>query len=181
MDTLNDLHDFINRAQNNRKYLPNVATNFRTPLRLIEKELSEEEKASIDLLKKNLEQIVNVIYSRSNNALSAASLGIYKRRIMQLISDYENYGKDPDKMASWDRKITSKKHKERKTEENASIIESPINSSSSFENSELQVADLNLTNGKARIIVPNELTEKDTKRLIFQIELLAGILPDEKK
>lgn len=111
---IKSLYDFIDLAQKNRKYLPNVATNFRTPLRLIEQELSDEEKGSIKLIKEHLEEVFNLIYSRSTNKLSASSLETYKKRIRILINDYEKYGKDASKMASWNRIAPIKKKKENK-------------------------------------------------------------------
>lgn len=107
-DTFKDLFDFIDRASKNRKYLPNTATSFRTPLRIVEVELTDEEKASVGLLKERLDQIFHTIFSKNSN-LSAASLEVYKRRIRNLISDYEKYGKDSSKMANWNREVIFKK------------------------------------------------------------------------
>ncbi|MEX2007218.1 MAG: hypothetical protein WD992_00400 [Candidatus Levyibacteriota bacterium] len=177
MDSLNSLYEFIDRAEKNRKYLANVAVNFRTPLRVIEKELSGEEKNSLESIKKNLDQIIAVIYSKSDNKLSAASLGVYKRRIHSLIKDYEEYGKDPSKMASWDRKISIRTPKEKTVKVLSS--EKPVDSSTialpSFDNNEFQAVDLMLTNGKGRIIVPRDFTEDDAKKLKAQIDILANI------
>lgn len=179
-NNLQGLYDFIDKAETNRNYPPNVATNFKTPLNLVEKELTEEEKNSIDLLKKNLDQIINTIYSKSGNKLSASSLEIYKRRMKNLIEDYENYGKDPSKMATWNRKTLIRKPKERKVVIKENVIDSPADFSPSFESSEFQAADLVLSSGRARIIVPKEISPDDAKKLKFQIDLLANIFPEDK-
>jgi hypothetical protein len=178
-NNLQSLYDFIDRAQNNRKYFPNVATNFRTPLRLIERELTEEERGSVDLIKSNLDQIIGLIYSKGGNKLTASSLEVYKKRIKSLIEDYENYGKDPSKMATWNRKILTRKTKDRKLEVKGDAVDSPITFPSPSENSEFQAADLILSTGKARIIVPKGITAGDVKRLKLQIDLLANILPSD--
>lgn len=44
---------------------------------------------------------------------------------------------------------------------------------------ELQTVELILTNGKAKIVVPKDLTLVDVKRLKMQISLLANIIEDE--
>lgn len=98
-----NLYEFIDIAEKNRKYLPNTATNYRTPLRLVESELTDEEKNSIDLVKTHLNEIFALLYSKNSDKLSASSFEVYKRRVRSLISDYEKYGDDPAKMAAWDR------------------------------------------------------------------------------
>lgn len=163
---IQSLYDFIDRAQTNRKYLPNVATNFRTPLRLIEKELTEEEKNSIDLLKKNLDQIINLIYSKSGNKLSASSLEIYKKRIKNLIEDYGNYGKDPSAMANWSRPVVARSRKDNKIKPEDNNKEEVITSKDipvipSESASSIVKHEEILKHGKAFIFTPEKLEVSD--------------------
>lgn len=109
--TIQIMIDFIKAAETSRKYLPNVAANYRTPLRLIGQELNEEESQSIESFKNNLDQIFAAFYSRNQAKISASSIEIYKKRIRNLISDYENYGSDPSKMAAWNREVVTRKIK----------------------------------------------------------------------
>ncbi len=111
---IEELNNFIARAEKSRKYAPNVASNYRSPLKWIESELTDEEKNSLDVLKKNLDQIFNLLYSKHINTLSAITIEIYKKRMVSLISDYEKYGKDPSAMAAWSRPIITKIRKEPK-------------------------------------------------------------------
>lgn len=166
--SIQSLYDFIDRAETNRKYLPNVATNFRTPLRLIEKELTEEERSSVDLIKKNLDQIINLIYSKNGNKLSASSLEVYRKRIKSLIADYENYGKDPSAMANWSRPITTRTHRENKVKSvdrnngvAASIINNDIPNVSTENESSIVKHEEMLTHGKAFIFTPKKLEVSD--------------------
>lgn len=111
MNTIDELRSFIDKAQKSRKYVPNVATNYKTPLKWIEAELTEEEKNSMDVFKKNIDQIFNLFYSKPNNKLSAASIEVYKKRTKNLLSDFERYGKDAAAMAGWNRPIITRRHK----------------------------------------------------------------------
>ena len=177
-NTIKDLYTFIETAEKNRKYLGATPANMQTSLRFIENELTEEEKNSVELIDKNLEQIFTSVYSKHRSKLSASSLEIYKRRIRNLIKDFKSYGKDPAKMASWTRRVIIRKGKgkeidDKKQEDSRDLTFVP-------ENSNDQSADINLTSGKGRIIVPKELTPDDARRLKLQIDLFANIVPEEK-
>jgi hypothetical protein len=175
MGIIKQLFDFIEKAQKSRKYLPNTATSYRSPLRLIEPELTDEEKESIDLFKKNLDQIFNTLYNK-NGSLSAASLEVYKRRVRSLISDYEKYGKDPSAMANWNRPIVTRKLKDKPEKKESKTEESVSGEIENLDtNVSTQTAIVTLTNGKAKIVVPSELTEIDVKKLKAQINVLANI------
>lgn len=113
MKTFKDLKEFIQSAEKSRKYLPVTVSNLKAPLRLLDTELTEEEKNSVDLIKQHLDEIFNLIFSKTDN-LSADSIIVYKRRIHNLISDYEKYGDDPAKMAAWDRNPQPRKLKEKR-------------------------------------------------------------------
>jgi ribosomal protein S20 len=103
MNKFEELYNFIDRAVKSRKYPENTGIALKTGLKLFEKELNEEEKASIDEFKKNLNQISNSIFSKGK--FNAASLATYKSRIIKVINDYEKYGKDATKMANWSPKV----------------------------------------------------------------------------
>lgn len=177
-NTVKDLYTFIETAEKNRKYLGATPANMQTSLRFIENELTEEEKNSVELIEKNLEQIFTSLYSKHRSKLSASSLEIYKRRIRNLIKDFRNYGKDPAKMASWTRKVIIRKGKEKEIDDK----NQDDWSGSTFvpQNSNMQSADINLTNGKGKIIVPRELTIDDVRRLKSQIDLFANIPKEDK-
>lgn len=64
------------------------------------------------------------------------------------------------------------------TGESSEIIMQPTYKIEDISQPEVQIAELILTNGKAKIMVPNELTSSDTKRLIAQIRILANIIDD---
>lgn len=173
VDNIDSLYEFIDRAQKNRKYLPNVATNFKTPLRLIEKELSDEEKGSINLLKTHLDEIINVIYSKPNNILSAASLGIYKRRILQLIDDYNNYGKDPNKMASWSRPIqTRKPSSKNKIEKIISGISNKNHTHDPSRSEDSERYEAFLKEGKLIIFTPKVMSKEDIETIEAYVTFL---------
>lgn len=123
-NSIQKLLDFIVAAERSRKYLPNVAINHRTPLRLIDPELNEEEGKSVDTLKSNLDQIFHTVYLKNQAKMSASSIEVYKRRVRSVISDYEKYGTDLSKMASWNpTQITrTKKTESKKLEDHTTVL-----------------------------------------------------------
>lgn len=98
---INSLFTFVTVAEKNRKYATSYASGISTALRLFEKELNDNEKASIDLFKQNLNQIYAQVVRKNQSIYSNSSLDIYKKRIAKVLNDYENYGKDPTKMNAW--------------------------------------------------------------------------------
>jgi len=103
------LYDFIDRAVKSRKYPENTGTAFKTALNLFEAELNNEERDSINEVKKNIGQISNSILVKGK--INAGSLATYKSRIIKIINDYEKYGLDAAKMASWSPKIVMRSKK----------------------------------------------------------------------
>lgn len=99
------LYDFLDRAVKSKKYPENTAISVKTALKLFEKELSEEESNSVDEFKKNIEHIYSRVFSKNKN-FSAGSLATYKSRVLKVVNDYQKYGIEPAKMASWSPKIT---------------------------------------------------------------------------
>lgn len=106
MSKFEELSSFVDRAVKSHKYPPNTGISLKTGLKLFEKELNEEEKASIDEFRKNLDLISNNIFSKGK--FSAGSLATYKSRIIKVINDYEEYGLDAAKMASWSPRISTR-------------------------------------------------------------------------
>lgn len=69
---------------------------------------------------------------------------------------------------------------EKNTEEHSSAV-IPVYRYEDILSPEVQTVELILTNGKAKIIVPRDLTIVDIKRLKAQIEILANIFEEDKK
>src|SRR5688572_12350319 len=99
------LHDFINSAVKSRKYPESTAQTLRAAVKLYEQELNEEEQKSVELFRKNLEQIANAVFNKNKLRFSAGSLATYKSRVIKVINDYEKYGTDPSKMAAWNPRV----------------------------------------------------------------------------
>ena len=127
-NTTKDLHSFIDRATRSRKYPENTASGLRAALRLFEGFVNEEEKDSLDVFKKNLDHIYQAVVLKKGNDFSAASLEVYKSRIQKVLRDFNDYGIDPVRMASWSPKAVvrsikkSPTRKEELTEKNKATI-----------------------------------------------------------
>jgi len=174
-----NLYEFIDRAQHNRNYSPNTATSFRTPLRLIESELNDDEKTSIEIFKKNIDQIYNLLFSKNNTRFSASTIEVYKRRTRKLLSDYEKYGNDPGSMANWNRPQIAKKIK--KAQQNSTDKEHSTSDKLSFDeqhkdkiSEDVQSVILSLTNGNASLTVPKDFPKKDADKLKSQIDIFTS-------
>lgn len=100
MKNFQNLYDFIDKAVKNRKYPANTALGLKAALKLFEAEINEDERASIDKFKENLNQIYHGV-STKNKDITASSLATYKSRVAKIIRDYELYGVDPTKINNW--------------------------------------------------------------------------------
>lgn len=118
--TVQDVFDFIDEATKNRKYSPDVATSIRVSLRLVQLELNEEEKKSLTVFKDHLAQVLTITYNKNKNRISASTFERYKRRINQVLKDYENYADNPTKMAAWNPASRIQKPK-------TSLAQKPVN------------------------------------------------------
>lgn len=105
MANFQDIYDFIDRAVKNRNYPSNTALGLKAALRLFEEEINDEERASHDKFKTNIDKIYKNISIKNKN-VTASSLSTYKSRVMKVLNDFEKYGIDPTKMANWSTKIT---------------------------------------------------------------------------
>lgn len=160
-NTIQLLRDFVLAANSSRKYKDNTASGMRTVLKLLEGELNEEELASIDTLKKNAESIFQNIYSKSGGRYNAESINVYKKRLIELIGKYEQYGLDPQKIQLWN----PKPRKLRVKKENSEIHDKPSfpeqRSGSVLLKLELPLRD----ERKAIIWLPNDLDVSEAKRI----------------
>lgn len=98
---LEKIIEFISIAQKNRKYASNTASGFKSALKLFEPQLNDQEREDISVFKNNLDKICQEVYAVNKSKFSAATINEYKRRLAKLLADYESYGIDPSKMASW--------------------------------------------------------------------------------
>lgn len=100
MQKFNNLYTFVEFAKNNRKYPQSTANNLKSALKIFEKVLTDDELASVDLIKDRIEEIfINII--NNNKDKSIGSLNTYKARVLKVLNDYKKYGEDPTKIQSW--------------------------------------------------------------------------------
>src|SRR5579872_4746287 len=104
MKTIKELYEFIEVATRNRKYPTSTAQGLRAAVKLFDSELNDDERASLDKVKANLDQIYQSVFAKNKN-FTAASLATYRSRLLKVINDYEKYGTDPTKMANWNPKV----------------------------------------------------------------------------
>lgn len=174
MTTIDSLLEFLEAAERSRKYTPGVASNLRSVLRLIKQELNEEELTSLEVLKNHVQMIFNNVYQKKKGDFTANSLRTYAVRLGRLLRDYEAYGLDPQKMASWNPESRTRMIKSKKTNNG---IENDIQPVEEVEQKQsgpgLNRIELFLrpeTNTRAFILIPYDLTEGEALRLKSMID-----------
>ena len=108
MDTYNDLYEFIDAAVKNRNYAENTGPALKTALNLFRAELNAAELSSLAKFKENIDKIHQAVFTKNKAKFTAGSLATYKARVLRTLKDYEAYGKDPAKMASWSVKAVTR-------------------------------------------------------------------------
>lgn len=104
MHGLSALYNFLNLAQNNRKYPVNTANNLKSALKIFEQVLTKEELNSLDLIEQRIEEIFLSVLN-ANKGKSIESLNTYKARLLKVIKDYKKYGQNPAKIQIWQPKL----------------------------------------------------------------------------
>ena len=173
-NTVKSLMDFIDVAEKSRKYPSNTASARRSAVRLFEPELNDQERESLETLKKNFDHIYQTVFTKLNKInMTAESLQTYKNRFLGLMKDYEKYGLNPTKMASWNRPV-------RKMSVNRAVKngdELPLHPGSSHQGeTEMSRFELPLRqNVKAIILVPSDITKSEVEKVRKYIEFLDSI------
>ena len=70
MEILNELHQFVDMAEKNRKYPPNTAQGRRAALNLFETVLTQDEKESLDLIQERMQEIYLSLISKYKDSFS---------------------------------------------------------------------------------------------------------------
>ncbi len=101
MNNIEQLHDFIKRAERNYKYKPNTAAALGGGVKLFGTVLTDEEVAQSSFPIDKLDEITERIHVKFGDRYSVDSLETYKSRMKRVVNDYAKYGADAKSMASW--------------------------------------------------------------------------------
>ncbi len=183
------LYDFVNVAERNRKIAPDTATGYRVALKLFETVLNEDEKNALSTFKERFEAIYANVINRNKSTLSIATLLRYKSRVKKILQDYEKYGIDPSRMASWNR-VAYSKSKKLNEKDDLNIVPLPERGQSSMENEDAGLSSRGIPitrfeivlrpNVKAIVLTPGDLTITEAKKLKAYIEYLeTTAVPDK--
>jgi hypothetical protein len=167
------LYAFIESAVKSRKYPESTANGLRAALKLFDAELSAEERGSISLFMERFDQIYASVCSKNQLKFSAASLATYKSRVIKVMTDYQKYGVDPTKMASWSPKVVSRA--KRASSKDAEVETAVV---SHVPRPYVDVAAVATTSlvkdfgeGRvAQIILPTDISDEERKKLSALIE-----------
>jgi site-specific recombinase XerD len=172
MKNISVLYEFIDRAVRNRNYAANTAYGFKAALKRFEAAANEEEVASIEKFKAHLDQIYREVVTK-NKDFTAESLAVYKTRVAKVINDYEQYGADPTKMASWVIKRSTPRAK-RTVAESKSSHEVANNEQQELPvPSGMQKIEHPIRAGvKVVILLPSEVTVRDIEKVKKLLDLV---------
>lgn len=167
MGNIQDLRDFIERAERNRKYPESSAQGLRAALKLFEEVLNDEERQSLELFKTNLNQIYHSVNVKNAKTITASSLATYKSRVMKVVADYEKYGIDPTKMANWTPKLITRAPKKQLPKGlDSDTTENEVSSSVSGIPMTLAKIELPFASGrKAVIMVPSDMSRPECMKI----------------
>lgn len=178
-ENINTLKEFITSADKSRKYPHNTALGLSAALKLFEAEMNEDEKKSLSLLVNNLDQIYASVFQKNKTKMSAGSLQTYKSRVSKVIADYENYGKNATKMASWNPTVVVRKSKQLvRQSRDENVVANNDFMSEIVPKQNVNRHELNLGDGRtATISTPGDLTLEEVKKIsayINYLRILAG-------
>jgi hypothetical protein len=176
---IEDLKNFIVRAEKSRKYAPNSADGMKVALAYFERELNDEEKDSLEKFETNFNAIYTSVIRNNQDKLSASSLEIYKRRVLTVIKDYKEYDADPAKFVNWNpirRTPTKRKDADKKApsseEREAGRLDSPL----SITTEGLSRSEIPLRPGvKAIIFTPDDLNPGDVEKINLYVQYLSSL------
>lgn len=174
MASLQELYKFVDTAQRNRRYPPNTASGKRAALRLFEAELRDEEKESLDTFRRSLDQIYQGVYQANKDKMTVATLLEYKRRVLGLLNDFDKYGTDPTKMASWNPvpRIRQSKKKENGRIADGSESQGPAEKILDQGPTMVRFEFPLRQNVKAIVLTPSDMTIEEAKKIKAYIEYL---------
>lgn len=172
MNSIKDIHDFINLAQKNRKYPPNTAHGKRAALKLFETVLHADELESIDLIEERMKEIYLSLISKHKETFSIQSLNTYKGRFLKTLQDYKRYGTDPQAFSRWEAKARHYKNKDIKEDTKKDIslseVSLPIHSA-------VHKIQITLSSGQSFIMeIPSNLNREDVSIITKIIASLAN-------
>jgi len=181
--TIEQLKEFINKAEKLGKYPRNTAVAMLSALKVVEEGLVDDEPADPHYLVEHLEEIFNRQLNRLN--LTAGSLQAYITRVRRAISDFQKYGQDPKALHAWKPKIVQRATKGRngspQSEESASGSPGFLTSQivSSQKNIGLRTLVWSLRPDLSiQIQLPTDLNKDDVARLKklldLEVELTSG-------
>ncbi|MGD0576577.1 MAG: hypothetical protein ABSA74_00675 [Candidatus Staskawiczbacteria bacterium] len=172
MEKFTNLYDFIDFAKANKKYPESTANNLKSALKIFEKELNTEELKSIEMVEDSIGEIFRSLVITNKNK-SIVSLNTYKARLLKVIKDYKRYGREPSKIQNWfakTRKSTPLLIKKDKPDKNKIKLSNPIDTP--VDN--CHKIELSLEHGRAQILIPKDITDKDAKTIKNIIDSLIG-------
>lgn len=176
--TFQNLIEFVDVAEKNRKYGPNTALAFKAALRLFEKELNEQEKESVDVFRDRLEQISQVVHRVNSSKFTASTIETYKRRIKSLLKDYYLYAEDPSKMAAWNRPARVVRRKSKTASDQGEKVQTASEAIDLSTSASIPMTRFELPlrpSVKAIVLTPSDITNDETKKLKKYIEYLESL------
>lgn len=198
MSSINELKEFIDYAEKNRKYATETAKGRRAALKLFDDELNDDERSSIDLVEERFDRIYQSVFQKNKQTIKASSLETYKTRMRSLIREFKKYGNNPGAFTAWDmtrnrkstqmsvgakspsgQKMTGSHKHDAKNIVEAELVQNPAIERNVFGivpplDKDMLEYPFALTNGVATIHLPKNINQKDAERLTNFVKSLVN-------
>lgn len=167
-DEFSKLYDFVELAEKNRKYPTNTAHGRRAALKLFDTVLHADERESLDLIQERIDEIFLSLITKHKQSFSVQSLTTYKGRFLNLIKDYQRFGKKPDSLTAWQAKNRPYVQKQKDI-----IKDTSLHSLSLPNHRAVHKLEIALESGEiATIETPATITPQDINRIKHILEAL---------
>lgn len=177
LQAINQLEEFIKRAEKLGKYPSNTAIGMLTALKIVADRLTDGEPSDMDYIDGHLEEIFHRQINRLN--LSSASIQTYISRVRRIIGDFKKYGQDTKTFHAWKPKKVQRAVRDKSTpsdqkEDLNAISSGPLHSqiASSQKNIETRTLVWSLRPDLViQIQLPKDLSRNDVARLKKLLDL----------
>lgn len=184
---VNQLNDFIDLANKNRRYPDNTASGLKAAISRFNDVLNEDERVSLELIDERFEQIMLDFFNKHKNDMTDGSLRTYQARINRVLRDFKKWGSNPQNWSSWSVSGTRARKKSNKSNNNETenaVTKQENSSSNTFEPGKHDVHpstkfEIPLRDGiSAFISTPMDINKDEVDKIKKYVDYLSSIAED---
>lgn len=187
LQPINQLEEFIKKAEKLGKYPSNTAIGMLSALKIVADGLTDDEPSDMDYIAEHLDEIFHRQINRLN--LSSASIRAYISRVRRIIGDFKTYGQDTKKFHTWkpkkvQRLVRNKTTLSDQSEDINAISSGPVHSQSASSQKNIGTRTLVWSLRPDLVIqiqLPIDLSRNDVARLKKLLDLEVELTPSKEE